>query len=122
MIPIFWASPIFNTLTKAGYILIGQVEGLTIVKLNWKKYQTNQAKYCDSCYFGRPYFGRLLDLCLSGSRLVGVVFVGVNQSVHLIIFLDAMRYLKSHYSDQLLILINFILRVSSPEKIKVTFY
>ena len=56
-----------------------QVEGLTIVELNWKKYQTNCAKYFDSCYFGCPYFGRLLDLCLSGSRLVGVILMGVNQ-------------------------------------------
>ena len=35
-------------------------------------YPNFQSAWC------RPYSGRLLDLCLSGSRLVGVVFVGVN--------------------------------------------
>ena len=44
-----------------------------------EKIPNKLGKRIDSCYFGRPYFGRLLDLCLSGSRLVGVVFVGVNR-------------------------------------------
>ena len=45
-----------------------------------EKIPNKLGKRFDLCYFGCPYFGRLLDLCLSGSRLVGVVFVGVNPS------------------------------------------
>ena len=58
--------------------------GIDNYQIKLEKIPSKLGTYFDSCYFGRPYFGRLLDLCLSGSRLVGVVFVGVNRKCLLV--------------------------------------
>ena len=54
-----------------------QVEGLTIDGIKLEKILNKLGKD-----FDLYNFGRLSDLCLSGSRLVGVVFVGVNLVIY----------------------------------------